>query len=142
MYSTQLTPGQAQAWGIGGIIGGAIVAIVAYVVGALLLGRIFRKAGRPAWAAWVPIYDSWVLLEIGGQKGWLSVLPVLGFIPVIGWIASLVTVVFTYIAMHHIGRHLGKSNAFVLWAIFIPIVWLIWLAVDKSKWQKPQVADA
>jgi hypothetical protein len=39
-----------------------------------------------------------------------------------------------YIAMYHIGKKLGKDGVFVLLAIFLPIVWLIWLAVDKSKW--------
>ena len=37
--------------------------------------------------------------------------------------------------MYKIGLKLGKEGAFVLLAIFLPIVWLIWLAVDKSTWK-------
>jgi len=39
-----------------------------------------------------------------------------------------------YIAMYNISLKFGKESTFVLWAIFLPIVWLIWLAVDKSVW--------
>lgn len=102
-------------------------AIVMYVVFSIFTGKIFKKAGVPAWAAWVPFYSGWKLLEIGGQQGFWAVLTI---IPIVNY----VSLVFMYIAMYHIGKKLGKSGAFVLFAIFLPIVWIIWLAVDKSKW--------
>lgn len=40
------------------------------------------------------------------------------------------------IGMYNIGLKLGKSSSFVLLAIFLPLVWLIWLAVDKSTWNE------
>ena len=100
---------------------------VTYAITALLLGQIFKKAGVPRWIAWVPFYNSWKLLELGGQQGFWAVLAI---IPVV----NIVSAVFTYIAMYHIGLKLGKPGAFVLFAIFLPIVWMIWLAVDGSKW--------
>lgn len=103
--------------------------IAAYVIGALLLGRIFKKAGVPSWIAWVPFYNNWKLLEIGGQQGFWAVLAIIPFV-------SIVSAVFMYIAMYNIGLKLGKTAAFVLLAIFLPIVWLIWLAVDSSVWNK------
>lgn len=111
-----------------------IVAVVSYVVFAFLLGRIFAKAGVPQWKAWVPIYNNWTLLELGDQHG---VWAVLALIPVI----NIVSAVFMFIAMYHIGLKLGKEGVFILWAIFLPIVWFIWLAVDKSTW-KGRVAAA
>lgn len=111
---------------------------IGYVISALLLSRIFKKAGIEQWAAWVPFYNTWRLLEIGGQQGFWAVLAI---IPIV----NIVSAVFMYIAMYHIGKKLGKPDAFVLWAIFIPIVWLIWLAVDKSKWgdtYKPATTQA
>jgi hypothetical protein len=112
-----------------------IFAVVAYVIQALLLGRIFAKAGVPAWKAWVPVYNSWVTLELGGQQGFWAVL---AFVPVV----NIVSVVFMYIAMYHIGLKLGKEGAFVLLAIFLPIVWYIWLAVDSSTWKGEHAAHA
>jgi hypothetical protein len=104
-----------------------IVALVAYIVTAIFLGKIFKKAGVPAWAAWVPFYNTWKLLEIGGQPGFWAVLAIITPL-------NIVTAVFTYISMYHIGKKLGKDGTFVLLAIFLPIVWMIWLGVDKSKW--------
>jgi len=105
-----------------------LVFIVLYVVHAIFLGMIFKKAGIESWKAWVPVYNSWVMLEMGGQKGWLALL---AFIPGV----SIVTAVFLYIAMYYIGLKLQKEGWFVLLAIFIPTVWVIWLAVDKSTWE-------
>jgi hypothetical protein len=109
-------------------------ALVAYVIMAWLLGRIFKKAGLPQWAAWVPVYNNWKLLEIGGQQGFWAVL---ALIPIV----NIVAAIFIYIAMYHVGKKLGKEDWFVLLAIFLPIVWFIWLAFDDSKWQgkKPAV---
>lgn len=112
-----------------------IFAVAAYIISALLLSRVFKKAGVPTWIAWVPFYNNWKLLELGGQQGFWAVLAI---IPVV----NIVSAVFMYIAMYHIGLKLGKSGAFVLLAIFLPIVWLIWLAVDKSKWNEKAAGAA
>jgi hypothetical protein len=105
-----------------------VFGIAMYVIFALLMGRIFKKAGVESWKAWVPVYNNWVLLELGGQQGFWAVL---ALIPVV----NIVAAVFIYIAMYNIGLKLGKEGAFVLLAIFIPVVWLIWLAVDSSTWE-------
>lgn len=120
-------PAAAAGIGIEIFIFVLIFFIIGYALGSWLLGRIFKKAGVASWKAWVPIYSSWVQLEIGGQKGfWI----LLAFIPVV----NIVTIVFYYMALYTIGLKLGKSGAFVLLGIFLPIVWLVWLAFDDSKW--------
>lgn len=133
-YSNVDPAAAAAAFGFFMLMTVAFTAI-AYVVTALLLSRIFKKAGVEGWKAWVPIYNSWVLLELGDQKGFWAIL---AFIPVV----NIVAAVFMYIAMYNIGLKLGKGGEFVLWAIFLPIVWLIWLAVDDSKWNNKAVKKA
>lgn len=110
-----------------------IISVALYAVHAFLLGKIFTKAGVPAWKAWVPVYNSWVTLELGGQQGFWAVL---ALVPVV----NIVSVVFLYIAMYNIGLKLGKEGAFVLLAIFLPLVWYIWLAVDGSTWKGKHAA--
>lgn len=102
--------------------------LIGYVVHAILLGLIFKKAGVPQWAAWVPFYNVWKMLEIGGQPGFWSVLLIVPFV-------NIASIVFIFIAMYHIGLRLQKEGWFVLLAIFLPLVWSIWLAFDNSKWQ-------
>lgn len=105
-----------------------IFVAISYVVGALCLMSIFAKAKVKKWIAWVPFYNTWKMLEIGGQQGFWAVLAI---VPVV----NIVSAVFIYIAQYHIGLKLGKSGAFVLLAIFLPPVWFIWLAVDDSTWK-------
>lgn len=106
-----------------------ILIIVSYIMISLLYSRIFKKAGIESWIAWVPFYSSWKLLEIGGQKGFWAILMA---IPIVQFVAMI----FMYMAMYNIGLKLGKSGTFVVYAIFLPLVWCIWLAFDKSTWQK------
>jgi|GEM_PF-721797 len=119
--------------GVGFFIFFIMLFIISYVVFALLTGRIFKKAGLAQWPAWVPVYNTWKLLEIGGQKGFWSLFLLLASIPFVGLIV-IVTTVFMYISMYHIGKKLGKDGSFILWGIFLPIVWYVWLATDKSVW--------
>jgi hypothetical protein len=130
--SANLTPAEQTA------VAGAILffivfmlfaVVITYVISSLLLTRIFKKAGVETWKAWVPVYNNWVLLEMGEQKGYWAVI---ALIPVVNIIAA----VFMIIAMYNVGLKFGKEGAFVLLAIFLPIVWLIWLAVDDSKWKR------
>lgn len=125
--SSNLDPSTAAAVGAGVLFFYFITIAIAYVVTAIFLGMIFKKAGVQSWIAWVPFYNSWKLLEIGGQQGFWAILAVLPFV-------NIVSAVFVFISMYNIGLKLGKSGAFVVLGIFLPIVWMIWLAVDKSTW--------
>lgn len=129
-YTTSnVDTGTAAGISAGIIVFGFILSVVAYVICALLLGRIFKKAGIESWVAWVPFYNTWKLLEIGGQQGFWAVLTI---IPMVGY----VSIVFLLIAMYNIGLKLGKSGAFIVLGIFLPLVWYIWLAVDNSTWNE------
>lgn len=101
--------------------------IAGYVVASLCIMSIFKKAGVPGWMAWVPVVNNWKMFEIGGQHGWWALLM---FIPIV----NIVAAIMFFIAMYHIGIKLGKDGVFILLGIFLPIVWYIWLAVDKSVW--------
>lgn len=101
--------------------------VAIYVVMAICLMQIFKKAGVKPWIAWVPFYNNWKMLEIGGQQGFWAVLTILPFV-------NIVSAVFMYIAMYNIGLKLGKDGAYVLLAIFLSPIWFILMAIDKSPW--------
>lgn len=128
--STQITSEQAAAviaaTGIGLMVG-FILLVITYVVGAIFLGKIYKKAGVESWIAWVPIYNSWKMLEMGGQKGFWAVLAIVPFV-------QYVSIVFVLIAMYHITLKFGKSGSFFVLGLFLPLVWMIWLAIDESRW--------
>jgi len=105
-----------------------IFIIVFYVFTAICLGKIFKKAGKESWPAWVPFYNSWILFELGGQNGAYILFQ---FVPFVG---NIIFMVFQFIAMYNIGLKLGKTGIFILWGIFLSPVWYAWLAFDDSKW--------
>ncbi len=48
--------------------------------------RLFQKAGRPGWPAFVPFYNTWVMLDIAERpKHWF----IWQLIPVVGWFITL-----------------------------------------------------
>jgi hypothetical protein len=137
-YTTSSSADSLDPAAMAGVITfGVIAAVISYVIAGLLLGRIFKKAGIASWIAWVPFYNTWKMLEMGGQPGFWAVLAI---IPIVNYVA----IVFLFIAMYNIGLKFGKSGAFVVLGIFLPIVWMIWLAVDSSTWNnslgKPSIA--
>jgi signal peptidase I len=62
---------------------------IVYLIGTLLvflpsfgLAKLFQKAGQPAWKAYVPFYNTWVMQELAQRpKHWVF----WQFIPVVGW---------------------------------------------------------
>jgi hypothetical protein len=95
--------------------------------------KVFQKAGRPGWAAIVPIYNGWVMLEIGGQPGWIVLL---GLIPFVG---GLIVVIFQLIATLEIGRRFGKGGAWSFFLLFFPLPFIGWpkLAFSDATYTNP-----
>lgn len=104
-----------------------ISSLLIYLITAWSLSRIFKKVGIKSKKAWIPIYNVWTMLELGGQKGFWAILVL---VPVV----NLVALIFIYIAMYHIGLKFRKPGTFVLVGIFLHLIWYIWLAVDHSTW--------
>ena len=102
--------------------------LIAYAYHALALTFIFRKAGLKVWPAWVPIFNVWRVLQLGGQKGWWVLI---ALIPVVG---TIVYLVFLILAGIKIQTAFGKPGVFYLLAILITPVWYGILAWDRSTW--------
>jgi hypothetical protein len=105
-----------QSGGIGGLIGLIVyLAIIVLVIAGAW--KTFEKAGKPGWAAIIPIYNVIVALEIAGRPIWWFILLL---IPVVGWIVSIIVGI-------DIAKKFGKGTGFgvglaLLGFIFIPIL--------------------
>lgn len=108
-----------------------VIFAAVYVLMALSLSSFFKKVGVESWIAWVPVYNYWKWLEVGGQKGWLSLLM---FIPY----GSIATAVFLYIGMYRTGRAFGKDGSFLVLGIFLPFVWAFMLGGRNSGEYHPE----
>lgn len=80
--------------------------------------RLFEKAGKPGWAALVPVYNMIVYLQIAGKPVWWIVLY---FIPLVNAVIAIMTI-FAF------AGKFGKGMGFALGIIFLPFVFLPVLA--------------
>lgn len=68
--------------------------------------KVFEKAGQPGWAAFVPIYNIFVFLEIVGRPAWWIILM---FIP-------LVNAIVLFVIAMDMAECFGQSRA---WGFFM-----------------------
>jgi Family of unknown function (DUF5684) len=104
---------------MGAIIGLLFVAIYIAIIVAVIAGfwKVFTKAGKPGWAAIIPIYNIIVLLQIANKPLWWIIL---FFIPIV----SIVMLILVSIA---VAKNFGKGAGFgvglaLLGFIFYPIL--------------------
>jgi hypothetical protein len=79
--------------------------------------KVFTKAGKPGWAAIIPIYNAIVLLEIAGKPLWWFLLMLI----------PLVNIIIAIIVYIDLAKAFGKSAGFgiglaLLGFIFFPIL--------------------
>ena len=100
--------------------GGMIILLIELVVVVLMIAglwKTFEKAGKPGWAAIIPIYNLIVLLEIAGRPLWWFIL---FLIPLVGLIIAIIVNI-------DVAKNFGKSEGFgiglaLLGMIFYPIL--------------------
>lgn len=107
----------------------AVVAILAIVA----LWRTFQKAGRPGWAAIIPIYNIYTLVKVGGYSGWFVLL----------YLIPIVNIIISVVVALGVAKNFGKSGVFGfigLW-LFSLIGYLI-LAFGSAQYvgEKPAAA--
>ncbi len=114
-----------------------VIMIPTLIVGILMLvsmWKIFTKAGKPGWAAIVPIYNYIVLLEIVGRPTWWVFLFLLGFIPWVGFIPLMIVSVIT---TNDLAKSFGKDVGYTLLLLFVGVVGYPMLAFGKAKYMGP-----
>jgi hypothetical protein len=112
----------------GGAAGGAVVVIqlIQLAIAILIIvsfWKIFVKAGKPGWAAIVPIYNVIVMLEIAGKPLWWIVLY---FIPVANIVVGI-------LAMIGLVNRFGKGTGFALGLVFLSPIFAPILAFGSAE---------
>ena len=72
------------------------------LIGIIAFWRVFTKAGRPGWAALIPIYNVYTLAKVGGKSGWY----------VIGLIVPILGLILSILLALGVAEKFGKSGAF------------------------------
>jgi len=92
--------------------------------------KIYVKAGKPGWAAIIPIYNILVQLEIVGRPWWYLLLM---FVP-------LVNVVIAIMIIFDLAKVFGKGTGFGFGLLFLSFVFIPVLAFGDAQYQAPVVA--
>ncbi len=104
-------------------------AIVLAVIMIAAMWKIFLKAGRPGWAAIVPIYNTLQLIWTSGKPWWWFLLMC---IPIV----NIVAIIVIY---YNLCKAFGKGVGYTLLLIFLPIIGFPMLAWGSAtyKLKKP-----
>ncbi|MFA6570010.1 MAG: DUF5684 domain-containing protein [Bacteroidota bacterium] len=113
----------------GAATGVGIVMIIVYLLLAVImiasLWKIFVKAGKPGWAAIVPIYNLIIMLEIVGKPIWWIILFLIPF-------ANLIVAILIYIEL---AKKFGKEIGFAIGMILLPIVFFPILGFGSAEYK-------
>ncbi|TCD27881.1 hypothetical protein EZ456_08005 [Pedobacter psychrodurus] len=122
--------GGGLAAGIG-LVGG-IIYLAIIVVAIAGMWKAFEKAGKPGWAAIIPIYNLIILLEIVGKP----------MIWILWLIIPCVNIVFAIWLYNLVSKSFGKSEGFTVGLVILPFIFWPILGFGDAKYLGPSAAEA
>jgi hypothetical protein len=99
-----------------------LILVLLIVIG---MWKVFTKAGKPGWAAIIPIYNMIVLLEIAGKPIWWFILMLIPFV-------NIVVLIIVLIAL---ARNFGKGVGFAIGLLLLPFIFYPILGFGDAKYQ-------
>jgi hypothetical protein len=121
LYSVLLQ--QYEGGGRGASLLSSLCSFALAILVIIAMWRIYEKADKPGWAAIIPIYNIWVLLEIVGKEVWWIIL---FFIPFVNLIALIVVL-----------WELAKEAGFAIGLILLMPIFLLILGFGDSEYVGP-----
>jgi hypothetical protein len=123
-----VTLAQQQSDG-GGAVGGVIGLLLAII---LIAAQwvIFSKAGRPGWAAIIPIYNTLQMIWMVGRPWWWFLLLLVPFL----------NVIIGIILLNDLSASFGHGIGFTLGLIFLAPIFFLILAFGSSQYRGPAAA--
>lgn len=116
------------AMGIAMVMGLVWLAVIVFFIACMW--KIFAKAGKPGWAAIVPIYNIIVLLEIIGKPWWWLFLMM---IPLVNFIIMIIMAL-------ELAKVFGKGAGFGVGLILLGFIFYPILAFSDAKYTAPTAA--
>lgn len=110
---------------------GMICWLIFFIVLIAAMWKIYAKAGKPGWAAIVPFYNIWVLMEIIGRPGWWLILY---FIPFVNFVVAIINSI-------DLAKSFGKSAAYgVILLFFFNVIGYLMLGFGDAEYVGPAAA--
>lgn len=110
--------------GSGSGAGGSIIGLIVGILVIAGLWMVFTKAGKPGWAAIIPIYNIIVLLQIAGKPAWWIIL----------FLIPLVNVVALVLVWMGIAKAFGKGTGYAIGLLLLSPVFVPLLGFGSAKY--------
>ncbi len=111
-----------------------VVLAARYVLNGFGFMSFYRKVGVKPWIAWVPFYNEFTWLQVGGNVGWfIFLLLVPG--------GNIAVVVLLAMGMYRTGIAMGKSGGWVVLGIFFPFAWAFVMGARENVY-RPELITA
>jgi hypothetical protein len=108
----------------------AIILLIQFAFVILAIAGVwqtFNKAGQPGWAAFIPVYNLYIMLKIAGRSGWWLLL----------FIIPLVNIVVGIIVAIDVAKAFGKGPGFGLGLAFLSFIFYPILGFGDANYQGP-----
>ena len=133
-YNTTAIDSAESLGGIFAIIAGLgafiwIVSMAVAVISIISIWKVFVKAGRPGWAALIPVYNVVTLFKVSGLNPWLILLFI---VPFVNFVAIPVLAILQSVKL---AKAFGKSGAFAVGLIFLNVIFMPILAFSDAEYQ-------
>ena len=97
------------------------------ILGIISMWKVFSKAGQPGWASIIPIYNTYILLKIGGKPWWWLLL----------FLVPIANIVVAIWMINMVSKSFGKTEAFTVGLILLPFIFWPILAFGDAKYLGP-----
>lgn len=116
-----------------------IIILITYVLSVIGLWKMFQKAAKPGWLSLIPIYNTYILCVITGVSPWWLALCfmagfVIAFIPILGFLASFISIYFGVLLAVSVARSFGKEDIYALGIYFLPFVFYMIIGLGDSQY--------
>ena len=112
-----------------------LLVLIAMLAG---MGKVFAKAGRPAWLCLIPGYNLLVAFRIAGLPGWWLLLPLVGLaaLPEPVELAAALAVLVLFIVFNaRLARRFGEGVHIAIGLTFMAPLFWCWLGFGDAKWR-------
>ncbi|MHA7269463.1 DUF5684 domain-containing protein [Arthrobacter sp. HLT1-20] len=128
-YNSDSSMDPAAALGIFALFMGiyAFIILLVWLASGFAWAGLFGKAGHPKWAAFVPFYNTWIMVKIAGRPEsnfWLQFIPYAG-------------IYWTILTLNDLAKSFGKDVAYTVGLIFVPVVFAAILSYGDAKYLGP-----
>lgn len=95
--------------------------------------KVFEKAGKPGWAAIIPIYNIIVLLQVAKKPEWWIIL----------FLIPGVNLVFYIWTINLVSLNFGKNEGFTIGLLLLPIIFWPILGFGSAEYnvEKKEVTE-